>query len=199
MPDSLTLKTETGRGIKKYIHDLAKLRIAVFREFPYLYDGSPEYEKTYLETYIQSAQSIAVLVFDGDQLVGASTGLPMDHEEDDFKRPFTQRGYEPETIFYCGESILNEEFRGRGIYRRFFEERESHAQRLGGFQRICFCAVQRPDSHPLRPNNYQPLDPIWQKFGYEKHPELTTTYRWKDVDEDSESKKTMVFWMKEIK
>ena len=45
MPDSLTLKTETGRGIEKYLHDLAKLRIEVFREFPYLYDGSPEYEK----------------------------------------------------------------------------------------------------------------------------------------------------------
>ena len=199
MPDSLTLKTETGRGIEKYLHDLAKLRIEVFREFPYLYDGSLEYEKTYLETYTQSAQSIAVLVFDGDQLVGASTGLPMDHEEDDFKRPFTQQGYDPETVFYCGESILKEEFRGRSIYRRFFEERELHAQRLGGFQRICFCAVQRPDSHPLRPNNYQPLDPVWQKFGYKKHPDLTTTYRWKDVDEDSESEKTMVFWMKEIK
>ena len=199
MPDSLNIKTETGRSNEKYLHDLAKLRIEVFREFPYLYDGSPEYEKTYLETYIQSAQSIAVLVFDGDQLVGASTGLPMDHEEEDFKRPFTQQGYDPETVFYCGESILKKEYRGRGIYRRFFEGRELHAKRLGGFQRICFCAVQRPDSHPLRPNSYQPLDPIWQKFGYKKHPELTTTYRWKDVDEDSESEKTMVFWMKDIR
>ncbi len=139
-----------------------------------------------------------LLVFDDDQLVGASTGLPMDHEVEDFKRPFLEQGYDPSTVFYCGESILKKEYRGRGIYRRFFEERESHAKRLGGIRTICFCAVQRPAEHPLRPDHYQPLDPVWQKFGYEKQPELTTTYRWKDVDEELESGKKTVFWMKEI-
>ncbi len=198
MTDLLTIKTETARGIEKYLHDLAELRIEVFREFPYLYDGSLDYEKTYLETYFKSDQSVAVLVFDGDQLVGASTGLPLDHEEDNFKRPFLEHGYDPATIFYCGESILKKEYRGRGIYRRFFEERESHARQLNGIQTICFCAVQRPDDHPLRPESFQSLDPIWQIFGYKKRPWLTTTYRWKDVDEESETDKTMVFWMKEI-
>lgn len=195
---TLSITTVTGTELKPIITSLAQLRIEVFREFPYLYDGDLDYEETYLDTYLQSDKSIAVLVFDDDQLVGASTGLPMDHEVEDFKRPFLEQGYDPSTVFYCGESILKKEYRGRGIYRRFFEERESHAKRLGGFRTICFCAVQRPAEHPLRPDHYQPLDPVWQKFGYEKQPELTTTYRWKDVDEELESGKKMVFWMKEI-
>jgi hypothetical protein len=30
------------------------LRIRVFRDHPYLYNGDPAYERTYLEAYIQS-------------------------------------------------------------------------------------------------------------------------------------------------
>lgn len=194
----ISIKTVAGRDLEPFITDLAHLRIEVFREFPYLYDGSLEYELSYLNTYLQSSQSIAVLVYDDGRLVGASTGLPMNHEEEEFKRPILKGGYDPASVFYCGESILKKEYRGRGIYRKFFDERESHAKQLGGFNTICFCAVQRPADHPLRPDDYRPLDPVWKKFGYKKHPEFTTTYRWKDIDEESESDKTMVFWMKEI-
>jgi len=198
MPDSLTIKSVTGRGIEKYLHDLATLRIEVFREFPYLYDGSLEYEKRYLETYIRSDQSIAVLVLDGDTVVGASTGLPMADETEEFQRPFKENVYNVDTIFYCGESILKKKYRGRGLYRSMFEGREQHATDPGNFSTICFCAVQRSDDHPLRPENYQPLDPVWEKFGYRKQPELTTKYHWKDINEESESDKTMVFWVKEL-
>ena len=194
----LTLKIIHGCKIEPYINDIAKLRITVFREFPYLYDGSIAYETNYLKTYTSSADSIAVLVFDGDQLVGVSTGLPMSDEEASFQRPFKEQGYDIETIFYCGESILLPEYRGQGIYSRFFEQREKQAKSLGGFKYTAFCAVRRSDNHPLRSEGYQSLDPVWKKFGYTKHPELTTTYSWKDLNESSESDKTMVFWMKEI-
>lgn len=138
-------------------------------------------------------------MFDGDRLVGVSTGLPLADEEEEFKQPFIKQGYDPENVFYCGESILLKEYRGQGIYSRFFNEREVHARQLGGINWISFCAVQRPADHPLRPKDYQPLDHIWQTYGYTKHPEMTTTYRWKDIDRESESDKTMVFWGKGIK
>ena len=35
-----------GPAIEPHIDDLARLRISVFRDFPYLYDGSHEYEAT---------------------------------------------------------------------------------------------------------------------------------------------------------
>lgn len=187
-----------GKEIEPYLEDLAALRIEIFHEFPYLYDGSIEYERNYLKTYADSPESIAILVFDEDQIVGASTGLPMTDETDEFKTPFFSNGYRTERIFYCGESILKKNYRGRGIYSTFMKNREEHARSIGRFETICFCGVERSDNHPLRPENYRPLDPVWTQYGYQKQPKLYAHYHWKDINEKNESAKKMVFWLKSL-
>lgn len=201
MNDSLTIRRLTGSdpALKACLPDLARLRIQVFRDFPYLYDGTVEYEETYLETYTRCPESIVVLVLDGERAVGATTGLPLDAETAEFQQPFLDAGHDPGRIFYCAESVLLPEYRGRGVYPRFFAEREGHARALGRFDLCTFCCVQRADNHPLRPSDYVPLDRIWSKFGYVKHPELTTTYDWKDVNETQASPKPMVFWLKSLR
>ncbi len=168
----------------------------LFRDFPYLYDGDYDYEKKYLKTYIDCPESVIVLAFDGDQVIGASTAIPMRYETDEAKKPFLQHGYSPDEIFYCGESVLNKNCRGLGIGVRFFEEREAYAADLGGFRHICFCCVERPADHPRRPKDYIPLDKFWNNRGYFKHPELTTSYSWKDLDETTQTLKPMTFWLK---
>lgn len=200
MSEGLTIRRFTGpdSGLEAHLGDLARLRIAVFREFPYLYDGSYEYEEKYLQTYLKEPESIVVLVYDGDKAVGATTGIPMQAETAEFQQPFIAAGYDPARIFYCAESVLLKDYRGRGVYPRFFEERENHARALGRFDWSCFCCVQRPVDHPLRPADYAPLDRIWSKFGYVKHEELMTSYAWKDLDEADETPKPMVFWLKNI-
>lgn len=195
---NLCIKKLSGAELKPYIDDLAKLRIEVFRDFPYLYDGDLDYEAKYLQTYVDSAESIIVLAMDGEKVIGASTGLPMEHETPEFQKPFIEHGFDPKKIFYCGESVLLKAYRGKGIYKEFFLGREAKAHELGRFDFCSFCCVQRAEDHPRRPTDYQPLDPIWNKFGYVKHPELQTTYSWKDLDEENESPKPMVFWMKKI-
>jgi len=194
----LVIKTVSGDGIKPFLSDIARLRITVFREFPYLYDGSAEYEQRYLETYVQSANSLAVLVMAGLNVVGVSTGIPLADETEEFQRPFLDRGSDPSGIFYCGESLLLPEYRGKGIYKSFFREREEHARRLKQFNKICFCAVVRPDDHPLKPDSYRPLDSIWESFGYRKTTGFTMAYSWKDIDKKQEDEKRMVFWMKDL-
>jgi len=196
--NNLKIKTVIGEDISLHLPEIARLRIDVFRDFPYLYDGDPAYEQEYLETYIRSPRSLAVLVLDGPNVVGVSTGIPLYDETEEFQRPFIEQGIDPANVFYCGESLLLPEFRGRGIYKIFFREREEHARRLQQFHTICFCAVKRPYNHPLKPNGYQPLDSVWKSFGYRKEPELTTLYNWKDVHQEQEDEKTMVFWMKNL-
>lgn len=197
----ITIKRFTGHDpdLPAYLPDLARLRIQVFRDFPYLYDGTVEYEEKYLKTYTDCAESVIVLVLDGDKVVGATTGLPMDAETPEFQQPFVAQGYDPAKIFYCAESVLLSDYRGRGIYPKFFAEREGHARTLGRFDLVTFCCVQRPEDHPLRPADYAPLDRIWTQFGYVKHPELHTTYTWKDVDQAEETAKPMVFWLKSLR
>lgn len=194
----LELKRLSGEALAGYIPELARLRIQVFRDFPYLYDGDFEYEAQYLKTYIASPDSVIVLAFEGDKVVGASTGIPLKYETDEVKAPFLAAGLDIDSIFYFGESVLISDYRGRGAGVAFFEHREAHARELGGFAYSCFCGVQRPEDHPRRPVGYKPLDNFWRKRGYEKQPELTTTFSWKDLDETEASSKPMTFWMKTL-
>lgn len=188
----------TGKSLEQYLPELARLRIEVFRDFPYLYDGDYAYEQNYLRTYVEATDAVIVLAFDGPRVVGASTGLPMEQETPEFQRPFVEYGYAPSKIFYCSESVLQPDYRGRGLYKCFFQGREEHAKALGQFEYCAFCCVDRPANHPRRPPDYQPLDAVWRHFGYTRHPELTATYTWKDLDDDQESPKTMVFWLKPL-
>ena len=197
--DTFTFKRVTGADIAPYVPDLARLRIEVFREFPYLYDGDEDYERKYLQTYVKSPRSLAVLVYDGTELIGASTGLPMADETPEFQRAFVEKGYDIRKIFYCGESVLKKAYRGRGIYKHLFEAREHHAASLGGMELCTFCGVRRPPDHPLRPADYLPLNAIWQRFGYTERPELETQYVWKDIDAAEPSAKTMRFWTKSLR
>ena len=110
----LRLERLSGDKLNHFIPELAQLRIQVFRDWPYLYDGDLAYEEKYLQTYIEAPDSVIVLAFDGDKVVGASTGIPLQHETDEVKAPFIAAGYDVSKIFYCGESVLLSEYRGQG-------------------------------------------------------------------------------------
>ncbi|HMO71814.1 MAG TPA: GNAT family N-acetyltransferase, partial [Paracoccaceae bacterium] len=88
---ALTIQPMTGAALDARLDALAALRIAVFRDWPYLYDGDMDYERRYVATYRDSPGAILVGAFDGDQIVGAATGTPMeDHPE--FAEPLSAAG-----------------------------------------------------------------------------------------------------------
>lgn len=187
----------TGKALADALDDVARLRIEVFRAWPYLYDGDAAYEAEYLQTYRESADAILVGAFDGDRLVGASTGTPMEDHADDFGAAFAGQGIPLTDIFYCAESVLLPEYRGHGLGHRFFDAREAHARALG--RRYCaFCGVVRPADHPLRPEDYRPLDGFWRKRGYEKVEGAVAEFRWKDLDGEEETAHPLQFWMRRL-
>ena len=194
----MDIRTVSGEALVAAIPALARLRMTVFRDYPYLYDGSEAYEEEYLRTYAASGAAMAVLALDDNVIVGASTGIPMAHETAAFREPFMQLGLDPAHIFYCGESVLLPAYRGRGVYRAFFAGREAWARALGGFTQICFCAVERPANHPLRPRDYVPLDAAWRHFGYAPEPELQMQLAWKDIDQPASTPHPMRFWFKAL-
>ena len=194
---SLVVERVCGAAIERYLPAIAELRIAVFREFPYLYVGSLAYERTYLQHYAESPEALVVLARDGERVVGASTAMPLLTHSDDVVPTLVQAGYEPARVFYFGESVLDREYRGRGVGNAFFVEREAHA-RAAGFTTAAFCAVVRSADHPRRPADYRPLDALWTKHGFVRRPELVTTFSWQDLDEAVETAKPMMFWTKEL-
>lgn len=193
---SLEVKEVSGAELEPFLDGLGRLRIAVFREWPYLYEGSLEYERDYLQCYVKSPRSLVALVLDAGEVVGATTCLPMDEEGPEFQEAFLKAGRDLSQILYLGESILLPAHRGKGLGKEFFARREAHAARLG--RRITtFCAVDRAPDDPRRPSDYRPLDALWTKQGYTKHPELQATFVWKEIGEAAESPKTLTFWTKE--
>jgi GNAT superfamily N-acetyltransferase len=194
---SVTTRTLSPDEITHLLPDLAKLRIRVFRDWPYLYDGSMEYEMSYLAPYAQSPSALVAGAWHGDQLVGAATAAPMEDHADDFGRPLTEAGYRLEDILYFGESVLLPTFRGQGVGHAFFDHREAKARALGR-RFACFCSVVRPTWHPMRPTSYRPLDAFWRKRGYKPMPGIEAEFGWRDVGDGTETTKPMQVWMRAL-
>lgn len=194
----LRLERCYGRGIAERVDELADLRMTVFREWPYLYDGDIDYERRYLQYYVDSPRAFALLVFDGERPVGATTAMPLADEAEAMKEPFRGAGFDIDRVYYNAESVLLPAYRGRGLYRTFFRERENLARGYGDYDWITHCAVQRPDDHPMRPADARPLDEVWRHFGYERRPDLTASFPWRDVGDTEETEKPLIFWLKAL-
>jgi len=187
----------SGEDLRARLDDLARLRIAVFRTWPYLYKGTMDYERQYLPRYAEAKTGTMIVALDGDKVVGASTALGLDEEEDFVAAPFVAKDMDLRRIFYFGESVLLPEYRGQGVGVRFFEEREA-AARAHGYPVAAFCAVVRPEDHPARPKDYVPLDEFWRRRGYARRPDLVSHFSWKDIGAAAETEKPMVYWMKTL-
>lgn len=181
MHDAISLQSLSGAVLLPHLDDVARLRVAVFRDWPYLYEGDVGYEREYLAAYAQSADSVVVLARDGDQVIGASTGIPLSQDSAEFQAPFLARGIDVAKIFYCGESVLLPPWRGRGIGHAFFDAREAHARRLGGFDWTAFAAVDRDDADPRRPSVHRGNEAFWARRGYVRQPGMTMHLHWNEV------------------
>lgn len=192
----ITTRILTGEAVTGVLENLARLRITVFRDWPYLYDGDEGYEREYLKAYTAPG-AIVVAAMDGDRMVGVATGAPMEDHAEDFAAAFANRPERLEDIFYCAESVLLPEYRGHGLGHAFFDGREEQARSLGR-RYSAFCSVIRPADHPARPANYRPLDGFWHKRGYEPLPGVIANFHWRDLGDAEETTKQLQFWMKPL-
>ena len=142
--DALNYRALTGAALAATLDDVARLRIAVFREYPYLYDGDLAYERRYLQSYRDNPSAIVVGAFDDGRLVGASTGTALKGHDPAFVGPVAGAGLDISRVFYCAESVLLAEYRGRGAGHAFFDMREARAL-ASGHDISVFCAVIRSD------------------------------------------------------
>lgn len=198
MSSDVQIHVLNGHEARKHLGAIAELRLSVFRTYPYLYDGTLAYERQYLETYFRREEACVILCRSGERIVGASTAVPLMFEDSSMQLPFVKHGFDPREVMYFGESLLLNEFRGQGLGKRFFQERLQHALSTTGIRFAAFCAVIRPDDHAARPTGYRPLDSLWRSFGFGPVPGLTCQMSWKQIDETTESPKTLQFWIREL-
>lgn len=176
---------------------LATMRMTVFRTWPYLYDGSLDYEANYLDQFLSAEDAIVIVARVGDIPVGMATASPMSTQSDVIRAPFEAAGVGVGLMHYFGESVLLPQFRGQGIGHRFFDEREA-AAKAAGANCAAFCAVVRPDDDSRRPAQTRDLGSFWHKRGYRVAPRFDTQLSWKEVGHTEEREHLMRFWMKKF-
>lgn len=171
--NNLTVEILTGKQIIPVIPEVAKLRIKMFREFPYLYEGGikyKEYEEKYLTSFIETSHALLVTLKDGNTIGGVATALPFISAGEHFVevlQKFREQGLNPKDYFYIGDVIVLPEYQGQRFSVISVEKIENLA-RQWGYKHACLMTVMRDKNDPRRPKNYKDTDGIWAHLGYEK-------------------------------
>ena len=194
---TITVTPVTGDGLADVIPALARLRIAVFRDFPYLYDGDPDYEAGYLADFARTAGAVIVVARDGANIVGAATAAPLAAQDAAWRDPLAAAGFDVARTFYFGESVLLDAWRGQGIGHAFFDHREAQARAKGAVH-AAFCSVIRPADDPRRPAGYRPLDGFWRGRGYAPLAGVTARFDWQTVGGAAEEPHHLQYWTRNL-
>lgn len=193
----MTVRALTGAALAEALPEVARLRIAVFRDWPYLYDGDLAYEEQYLQVYRDAPEAVLVGAYDGVRLVGAATAAPLRDHADAFAAPLAGSGLVLEECYYCAESVLLPQVRGQGIGHRFFDLREAQAHTLG-YRDMVFASVVRPEDHPLRPPRARAHDTFWRGRGYAPLEGAIASFSWRDIGESAETAHPLQIWHRRL-
>lgn len=198
MENSIEYKSLSGEEARDYLEELASMRISFFRAFPYLYDGTIEYEKQYLEKYFKSENSHIVIAFENSQIIGFCSSIPLLKEEPAIQNPLISKNEPLEDYLYIGEIILSEKYRGQGIARKLFEIQELYAKK-NGFSKAMLITVNREVNDNNKPLNYKDLDSVWKTFGYQKLKNDFVEMCWPRVDKKGENLcNKLSIWIKNL-
>lgn len=187
----------TGTAIADLLDDVATLRLNIFREYPYLYQGRREDELDYLRTYVEAPDACAILAYDGKAVVGAATGMPLIHEDARMLEAFAGTPFPLNELYYIGELLFRPDYRNRGLGQKLLARLENHIRSLGSYRGLACATVERPDAHPLRPRDYIPITRFLSRTGFVRLPGVRTHFVWRETD-GVKRDHPMQFWIKEL-
>lgn len=193
----ITEQLLTGAAIADAVNELATLRLDIFPEYPYLYQGRREDELTYLATYAEAPDACVILARDGLTVVGAATGMPLIHEDAQMIDALNGTPFPLDEVYYVGELLFYPAYRNGGLGRRLLNRLESHIRSLGRYRTLTCATVERPDDHPLRPHDYLPITRFLARTGFLRLSGVTTSFAWRETD-GVKRDHPMQFWSKEL-
>ncbi|MFC6591250.1 GNAT family N-acetyltransferase [Deinococcus lacus] len=186
----------SGPELEAALPEVARLRLTLFREFPYLYEGTPESESEYLRTYAQAAGAWLLLARDQGRVVGVCTAVPLSQEPPELQAPWRAAGLDPAQVLYLGEALIEPGYQGSGLGAQFLEAAEAYAAALG-LSLVAAAMVQRPADHPKRPSGWRSPRHLLERRGYRERPELDAQLTWQELGEPQATPKPMRFWVLE--
>lgn len=193
----ITMQLINGKEVTEHLDDLASLRLTIFREFPYLYDGDRAGEHRYLQLYAETTDAFVVACSAEGSMIGAATGIPLRYEVQELQSPFVATSYPVDEVYYVGELLFLPEYRNQGLGQELMTLVEEEIRRFGTYRYLCCATVARPDDHPLRPAAYTPIDRFLARTALQPLPGVTASFGWREID-GREERHIMNFWIKEL-
>ncbi len=194
---ALTETLLTGGAIATALDDLATLRLSIFEEYPYLYRGERAHELAYLRSYAEKAEACVIVVREGEQVVGAATGMPLIHEDAPLRVAVAETGMALEQIYYVGELLFLPAWRNRGLGLKLLAQMEGHIRALGRYRSLACATVERPDDHPSRPQTYTPITRFLSRTGFVRLSGSVAHFAWQEID-GVKRDHAMQFWFKPL-
>lgn len=195
---NITVNLLYGEQIRPYIRELARLCLDVYREWPYLYEGSEAECIEYVEErYVKKPDSVVCIALEGKTLIGAVMGLPLCHAPQHYLACYNEK--DQEGVFYWGELAVYPKYRNLKIAKEMYTTMGKAVIASGKYKAMAFCEVIRSAEfkYPM-PGNYVGHGTLWNALGFEKKENLTCQGKWKLVGEQEESSQLMVYWWKQL-
>ncbi len=197
---TLHYKTFIGDQIRPHIEEIAAAGIEGFRSYPYLYVGSLDYERSYLEGYCQDPHALLICVLNNNKIAALATSLPLSsnsHIVAGGPSLFRTHGEDPLAFYYYAEIIVRPLYRRAGIAKEIYRLRKNHANSLG-LRSLCLAVVERAKNHPLCPADHIISEPIWMRDGFSPT-DMTFVYNWPTIQANgtvADQENVMRFWTK---
>lgn len=197
-----TIRLVINNDIINYLDKISEFRIKEFKEFPYLYEGNEEYEKSYIKGFIEGQNSVLGIVEIDSNIIGVATAMPLRCEAEivkDVELEFHKMGFKIDEFFYIGEVIVKKGYRGNKISSRLLETVEKYFLNLG-FKYACLSTVERDIEDSRRPKNYSDIDKLCLYNGYTKT-KIYSDYSWPMKSDDGSIREVvneMVYWIKKL-
>jgi hypothetical protein len=166
----ISYKIIKNKEIESYTKYIASLRLMMFKEFPYLYEGSLEQEEKYLSFYTDFPDGRVVLAKQGGCIAGLLTGMPMisicEHISD-FKKTLDEHKRTLNGAYYYGEGLVLPAYRGQGMLTKMFEVLNNEIK-IMGYNHAYGITVIRDKNDARRPAHYRDTDTLWDRMGLTK-------------------------------
>lgn len=173
------------------ITQLAHMRATYFKEYPYLYDGSLDYEENYLGEYKEKAiDGYLVQAFheknSEKKLVGILTGCGFCSDIEivrDGAKLFEEKNISTQDRYYLGEAIIIPEYQHKKILPRMLYKLGQKVIQLQKYTSLCFLTVIREENDARKPEGYKSTDQLWGKLGCYKA-DVTCSFEWPTIMPD---------------
>ncbi|HLC06649.1 MAG TPA: GNAT family N-acetyltransferase [Candidatus Babeliales bacterium] len=202
-PNPYSIKVLTQDELKTLLPFVAQLRVNIFRNYPYLYDGNIAEEMDNLEKYAQHNNSALAIAYYNENPVGFLCGSDLIHYSVHFENSvadlFKGVDLNIENYYYCADIIILPEHRGKYLAPQLFDAIENYAQQKG-YTACCFI-TEHHENHPLKPRDHKSLVPLWNSLNYKKSA-LITYASWQTHQVDGTIKleqHPLIFWLKNLK